>query len=539
MSCALLVAALASTQQYGVTTEGWSRYGSRDGHGFGACMAAIGDRDGDGHSDLLVGAPGADFAGIDRGAVFLISSRDGSVLLRVDGSQRSGGFGESVAAVGDLDGDGREDFAAGEYLFDLPLIATNAGRFAVFSSRDGSVLLEVRGTSPEELLGHSLSGGADFDGDSVPDFAVADLGGYSAPGAIHLYSGATLLRRLSIQATLSYGYYRTISAVDDLDGDGLADVAAFLSRGSQYELHSHSGLSGAPLYQAGGSNFGSALVPVGDLDSDGIVDFVCGSGAPSASLVSGSTGALIRLLTPAGAPAGFGRSAAAVGDADRDGKPDVLIGARYRNLAVGASAGSAYLMSCADGRTIRVLEGLEAGGEFGAALAGLGDLDGDGVGDWAVSAPKSDMRGFMDAGWIVTAGYRTGLRLRQTDVSAAGGGRLEFRVSFGASFAGRPYQLLASAAGSGNFTLGVDVPLMFDDWVVRSLSLRYPRDLAAQGLFGRLGAQGEAEAWLRIPPGALAGRIGSTLAFAALAYPGLGVGLPEASSIAAELPVLP
>jgi hypothetical protein len=95
----------------------------------GCSVAAIGDLDGDGVTDLAVGADVDDDGGTGRGAVYVlfmnhngtvkgfqkISDTEGNFTATLDNNDR---FGRSVAAIGDLDGDGGTDLAVGAYLDD-------------------------------------------------------------------------------------------------------------------------------------------------------------------------------------------------------------------------------------------------------------------------------------------------------------------------------------------------------------------------------------------------------------------------------------
>jgi hypothetical protein len=76
---------------------------------FGYSVSGPGDVDGDGIPDLLIGAPYAS----QRGAVHLFSGRNGVRLAQLDGSVQFDGFGTAVAGLGDVNGDGRPDFAIG------------------------------------------------------------------------------------------------------------------------------------------------------------------------------------------------------------------------------------------------------------------------------------------------------------------------------------------------------------------------------------------------------------------------------------------
>lgn len=532
----LLALLLGPAQGYGVAPEEWSRLGALDGHGLGSCLAVIGDRDGDERPDLLVGAPGTGYAGTDRGSVYILSSRNGDVLLRVDGITRDGGFGLQAAPTGDLDGDGREDFLASEALYDGPGL-TDSGRVAVYSSRDGSILFERQGAASFEYLGILLSGGSDITGDGVPDFVVCNQRTAVNPSWAFIYSGATFLSTLSIRAPLNH--FTAVSSSLDLDGDARADVTLMVYNSAGNELRAHSGRTGNLFYSVRTANVGNTIAPMRDLDLDGIGEIVTSVRDTSATILSGANGAVIRTILNDENLDGFGDSVAGIGDFDWDGHPDLAVGAPQTGTTQASHVGAVALYSGHDGRHLFTVAGTRDGGEFGANVASLGDLDGDDASEWAASAPLADNRGYADAGMVAVMSYRAGLRCRQSGVSAAFGGPLDFLVNLGPAYTDQPYLLLASATGPGNFSLGVDVPLTLDDWVVRSLDRRYPPQFVQQGFAGLLDAWGRAKPTARVPASALSGRVGSSIAFAAIVYPALGAPLPEAASQAVEILVLP
>ncbi len=536
MSAALLVILECfAVQQYGVAPEEWARLGLRDGHQLGTSVAVIGDQDGDGRPDLLAGAPGTDYPAINYGSVYVLSSRDGRTLQRVDGTMRDGGFGRSTCRVGDQDGDGREDLFAGEDLFDPPGLY-DSGRFAIHSSRTGAILLEITGTRGNEYLGCFASGGEDLDGDLHPDFVVCNQL-YNNSKA-YVFSGASLSPRFAISSPGDY--FLDVSAVTDLSGDGLADVALLVWHDYlDIELRVHSGVTGSLLYSVRTPLVGERFSPIGDLDADGIGDLVSVVYSTSATIFSGANGSVIRTILNDRQFGGFGSAVEGLDDLNGDGLPDLAVGCFRHGTAQALDVGAVAIYSGADGQFLNLTMGSNAGDWFGSELANLGDLDGDGAGEWSVASRQVDNRGYADAGLVNVMSYRLGLRCQQRDLSASSGGNLEFLVNLGPTYAGRPYQVLASASGRGRFTLGVDVPLVLDDWVVRTLGMQYPPQINAQGFAGLLDDWGRADPRASIPASALSARVGATIAFAAIVYPALGAPLPEAASQAVEILVLP
>lgn len=187
---------------------------------------------------------------------------------------------------------------------------------------------------------------------------------------------------------------------------------------------------------SGVTRFGSVVEPAGDLDGDHYADLLV-AGGPAAGLgrsrvfvYFGSAtgldlGSRLELNAPSTA-AGFGAAIAAVGDLDLDGLNDFVVGAPGEGL-VYFFAGSATRASIATHATTSAPPGIVAGSAFGAALARVGDLDRDGAFDFLVGAPTHDTHG---AAFIARGGSRT---FEWVQVAAPS---LPADARFGASVAG-------------------------------------------------------------------------------------------------------
>lgn len=314
------------------------------------------DMNGDGVADVAAGARFADLtAGADCGVVYAFSGATRNRLLAWEGSDPLALFGHVALAVPDLNGD---------RLADLVASAPNGGRGRVSarSPTTGVVLWETYG---DLGLGWHLTPAGDHDGDGVDDIvAGAPVAGRAR---VELLSGATgeVLRTYEGPSD-TFGFYA--AALADLDGDERADFlvgaplhstdtpdigAAFLiSSGSGQVLHSFIG-------EEVGSRFGEMLSGIEDIDGDGLDDVAIGAPYTNTPgqvgqvyVFSSATGALLHRLVGSQPGAIYGRMVARVYDVDEDGTDDLAIGAPWRRVDGIDRAGYFEIRS---GRTMEVI----------------------------------------------------------------------------------------------------------------------------------------------------------------------------------------
>jgi hypothetical protein len=216
--CGVLVARSPKTGE-----ELWKRVGNPD-ENLGWDLALAGDQDGDGRSDVFVGAPAG-----NAGRVYLVSGKDGTVLRTYAPSEATPTFGWFVARLDDLDGDGHADLAVGAHRENGPG-GMIAGAAYAFSSASGKELYHWHGTGDVSGFGEVVAAVGDLDGDGHGEVVVAAPRTNDAtrrrPGDVYVYSGATgkPLRHWSgTQPGELYG--RMVVAAGDLDGDGIDDLA--------------------------------------------------------------------------------------------------------------------------------------------------------------------------------------------------------------------------------------------------------------------------------------------------------------------------
>jgi len=288
---------------------------------FGSSVAFVGDVDGDGITDLAVGAPFDDSGGPDRGAVWLL-------FLRADGTVRDGHrlsaltpalmgeigdwdlFGSALAAPGDLDGDGVPDLVvgaprsdAGGYDRGAVWILHLNGSGAVASVRriDSSDLTVGGGLDDADRFGEALAVVGDLDGDGGVDLAAVASGdddGATNAGAVWILrlaadgslAGTTKISNFSPGLAAAFGPGELVNsglaAPGDLDADGTADLV--IGAGAADRVHvAYLDATGAALGHAtvellpgdvsAGDRFGQSVAAGTDLDGDGIGDLVVGA----------------------------------------------------------------------------------------------------------------------------------------------------------------------------------------------------------------------------------------------------------------------
>jgi hypothetical protein len=153
-----------------------------------------GDLNGDGYADLVVGAPGT-FPSSGQGGVTVIFGDSGRLLraqVSIAGPQAFDFFGYSVSARSDLDGDGYSDLVVGAPLTDDSLGAVYLYRGGPSLSTVAEVV--SRGTVAGGQFGRSVAGAGDLDGDGFPELAVGAPAVYSVTpgvfGRVYVYPGA-------------------------------------------------------------------------------------------------------------------------------------------------------------------------------------------------------------------------------------------------------------------------------------------------------------------------------------------------------------
>lgn len=329
--------------------------------------------------------------------------------------------GAAVAIVGDIDFDGYADMIVGTPGASAGGVSA-AGRIVIRSGKTGVLLREQWSHQPAANghYGAALVGLPDLDGDGRSEYAVGAPGESGGVGAVHVYSGASGVRIWSgsgLPGTKGFG--GCLAVVPDCTGDAVVELV--VGNGGDHTdqtyariYHANSGLSwkllNRPQTEEPGVAFGHAVGGIPDVTGDGRGDVVVG--APlwnggtvdrgAAWIYDGATGALVReLATPDPEMFGrFGHAVAGIGDLDGDGRGEVIVGAPGEDAGMASDgAGRAYVFSGATGEVIHALipPNNWTGGHFGARICVAANFDDDGVPDFVVASPDAGSNG---GGWV-------------------------------------------------------------------------------------------------------------------------------------------
>jgi FG-GAP-like repeat/FG-GAP repeat len=352
------------------------------------------DVNGDGYADLLVGAPRA-FSEAGIVYLYLGSATAGAAgwngaspaaRISIFGELGAGDFGAALASAGDVNGDGYADFLVGSFG------GAGAGVHLYLGSPSPGATGWHGAGAPLRIdlgnpvgggpaFGASLAGAGDIDGDGYADFAVGASGqahvyfGAAAPTASDWSAGASS-RRIDLSSpSAGDGYGLVVAGPGDVNGDGHADL----------------------LVGGSSSSFSTERAYV-----------YLGSAAPSGTdWNKPASTRRIEIVAPAGFNRAFSAVIAGAGDINGDGYADFLISTEFadggdpttRTGAAHLYLGSALPVAAGwngtpASRRVDLVSPDGAGGTFGSALAGAGDVNGDGFADFVVgNFQASQVRG--------------------------------------------------------------------------------------------------------------------------------------------------
>lgn len=403
-------------------TDGFRLDGTSGFSSAGTSVSGIGDINADGFDDLIVGASSADEGANDAGSAYIIygkadfSANSGVIALNalgangfiLTGESANDDAGKSVSGLGDINGDGFDDFAIGAYRADPNLLSRAGSTYIIYGKAGGFAAsaslstissaagFRVDGVSASDYSSFDVSTAGDFNNDGFDDFIIGAYGADSFKGASYLI----------------YGKSGKFS--DNFKFDGLTASQGFKFGGID-----------------GGDALGESVAQAGDINGDGFDDIiVSASDAEDTGNQNGE--AYIIFGTAATIGAGFdatdlngtngfrlrgssdldalGMDVAGIGDFNGDGIDDLAVTASGTDFN-GNESGSVYIIfgkttAFAADMTLDGLNGIDGfriDGEsaefsFGMKISGAGDVNGDGFDDFIVGAFNENNGGGSSSG---------------------------------------------------------------------------------------------------------------------------------------------
>lgn len=276
-----------------------------------------------------------------------------------------------------------------------------------------TTLYSYYGTNSVDKFGYSVRTVGDVDQDGYADFIFsapfADTGGLDKNGFAEVRSGHTgglIYRYEGPRSGDEFGY--VCSGAGDVDGDGVPDFVIGLLIGQrrfQGECSIYSGATGLPIWTFSGSRgydyFGLSASGVGDVDADGFDDVAVGapgkddngSSSGEVKIFSGRDGTEIRSIDGDTSGDQFGWFLSDAGDVNCDKFPDMIVGAPTADLPGRTDCGMARVISGKDGAILHTFYGDGTDDHFGWCVSGAGDVDRDGYSDLIVGAYRNSQNG--------------------------------------------------------------------------------------------------------------------------------------------------
>ncbi len=369
---------------------------------FGAVVRNVGDVNADGKDDFVVADPGRYFTLSGSGGVpnaptpitpraYLLSGTSGALIRQFLGSVAGPNFTVSLQCPGDVNTDGFPDILYG---VDQRIDAISGATGALLHTASLSAI-----AAP--FVPPSFAAIDDRNSDGARDFIAlrVNVVGATPTTSVDVISGRTgTLIQSIVNPTPGDGFGLGLAAVGDQNGDLVPDWIA--TAPTTQTIHVHSGASGARIRSIvvpGAAAVGVTALGTTDLTGDGIGEFVVAGIGTQTGLNDG------RLVCVRGGPSpvvrfdlsadqgqdAFGHTVALGGDLTGDGIPDLLIGSPFRNPSELGNAGRVSILSGANGAIAAEIAGTTASETFGFALTSIGDVTGDGIPEFAASAPRA------------------------------------------------------------------------------------------------------------------------------------------------------
>jgi FlgD Ig-like domain/FG-GAP repeat len=435
------------------SSPAWIQFGTSGSH-YGRSAAVVGDVNGDGYDDVVVGANFYGNGHVDEGGAWLYlgsaAGPDTAADWHVEGNQTNAQLGYLVSGAGDVNSDGYADVIVG-----IP----PANRVhAYYGSPTGLNPFPSWNVAGCCAFGFSAKGAGDVNGDGFDDVIIGAWQGADGElleGLAYVYLGsATGLRPTPVwtgQGNLPSAWYGwSVSGAGDVNGDGFDDVIVGATKytngeteeGRAFVYHGMAtGVESSPAWTAESNQpstfFGFSVAGAGDVNGDSFDDVIVGvsgwsQGDGLVSVYPGSPSGLAAepLFTTHGNQGNqseLGWTVDTAGDLNQDGYDDILIGEPHAANPEGYEGAVRVYVGSPTGPAEPPAQTLESNhfeAHLGQAVSSAGDVNGDLYLDLLAGAPMSHCPlwpcGPIPAYSVIYLGVPTGLDVPEAGTSASG-----------------------------------------------------------------------------------------------------------------------
>jgi len=374
---------------------------------FGNSVSAAGDVNGDGYSDVIVGAYNAWKAYIFYGGASMNNIADVTIAHPTDTY-----FGWSVSTAGDLNGDGYSDVIVGTWVPN----GLNGKAYIYYGGDSMNSIVDVtmvgETTSNYFNFGRSVSEAGDVNNDGYSDVIIGANGYNGNTGRAFIFYGGTAMDTtadVTMNGEAPGNYFGwSVSTAGDVNNDGFSDVIVGAyrdngNRGRAYIFYGGVNMDSTAdvtmIGEASGLSFGVSVSDAGDVNGDLYSDVIVGGYAYAGStgrayiFYGGSNMNNTADVTMTGEAAGqtnFGWSVSRAGDVNRDGYSDVIVGAHTYLINNTFDIGRAYIyhggISMNNAADV-TMTGEATNNWFGYSVSAAGDVNGDSIPDFIIGAP--------------------------------------------------------------------------------------------------------------------------------------------------------
>jgi len=348
----------------------------------------------------------------NSGRVYILGARDRSVrkTLVSPNRQQRGQFGRSLAGIADSTRDSRGDLIVGAPAESLPGSPPEAGAAYIFDGHTGALTHTLTSQNGETggNFGFAVSGLGSPE-KSLRRVLVGSygerVGSLKAAGRVHVFNSENGFPHAPLvspnaQKDGFFGY--AVANVPDVDGDGYEDFV--VGAPGENRVYVYNGVTRRVLRAIQGRDggyFGISVSGMRDVSADLRGDIIVGADCAAAGsglvcpgrayVFCGRSGGLLRTLqSPNQMDYGlFGQVVAGIPDINNDGLWDIAVGAQLESSGGGPDyAGRVYLFDGGSGVLVDTLvsPNEQEDGRFGCDVSGIEDLNGDGLGDLLVGA---------------------------------------------------------------------------------------------------------------------------------------------------------